>query len=78
MAVAPTSQGQGVGTALLLALVAEAERREVGHLDLEVRADNEVAQRLYRRHGFTDIGVRRGYYQPSGTDAIVMRKELTR
>jgi len=29
---------------------------------------------LYRRRGFTDIGIRRGYYQPSGTDALVMRR----
>ena len=33
---------------------------------LEVRADNEAAQRLYRRRGFAEIGRRRGYYQPSG------------
>jgi ribosomal-protein-alanine N-acetyltransferase len=41
-----------------------------------VRADNESAQRLYERHGFAKIAVRRGYYQPSGMDAVVMRKEL--
>jgi ribosomal-protein-alanine N-acetyltransferase len=35
-----------------------------------------VAQRLYERHDFTQIAVRRNYYQPSGTDAVVMRKEL--
>jgi hypothetical protein len=43
---------------------------------LEVRADNERAQRLYRWWGFTEVGIRRGYYQPSGTDAIVMRLDL--
>ena len=44
---------------------------------LEVRADNTRAQRLYRWWGFAEIGIRRGYYQPSGTDAIVMRRDLT-
>ena len=44
---------------------------------LEVRADNTRAQRLYRWCGFAEIGIRRGYYQPSGTDAIVMRRDLT-
>jgi ribosomal-protein-alanine N-acetyltransferase len=78
IAVAPTAQRHGVGTALLLALIAEATGRGAGHLDLEVRADNEAAQRLYQRHGFTEIAVRRGYYQPSGTDAVVMRKNLAR
>ena len=43
---------------------------------LEVREDNPRARRLYLRHGFTEIGIRRGYYQPSGVDAVVMRKVL--
>ena len=45
---------------------------------LEVRKDNPRARRLYLRHGFTEIGIRRGYYQPSGVDAVVMRKVLAR
>ena len=62
---------------MLVALLDEAKRRGVAHVDLEVRADNDSARRLYERHGFVDIAVRRNYYQPSGTDAIVMRLELT-
>jgi [ribosomal protein S18]-alanine N-acetyltransferase len=77
IAVAPAAQRRGIGTALLTALIDEAKDRKVGHLDLEVRADNESAQRLYRRHGFSQIALRRNYYQPSGMDAIVMRRELT-
>ena len=76
IAVASTAQNRGTGTALLRALIDEARRRGTAHIDLEVRADNEVAQRLYEHHGFGKIAIRRGYYQPSGTDAIVMRKEL--
>lgn len=67
-------QGEGTGALLLDALLAEADRRSPVVL-LEVRADNEHAQELYRRRGFTEIGRRRGYYQPSGTDAVVMRRE---
>jgi [ribosomal protein S18]-alanine N-acetyltransferase len=78
IAVAPRAQQKGTGTALLVALIDEARLRGVAHIDLEVRADNEGAQRLYRQHGFTKIAIRRRYYQPSGTDAIVMRKELAR
>jgi ribosomal-protein-alanine N-acetyltransferase len=66
-------QGEGLGAQLLDALLAEADRRSPVVL-LEVRADNEHAQELYRRRGFTEIGRRRGYYQPSGTDAVVMRR----
>ncbi|WP_233498457.1 ribosomal protein S18-alanine N-acetyltransferase [Blastococcus sp. TF02A-26] len=72
--VSGTRQGQGIGALLLDALLAEADRRSPVVL-LEVRADNEVAQGLYRRRGFAEIGRRRGYYQPSGTDAVVMRRE---
>jgi len=75
--VAADRQGEGIGARLLDALLTEADRRSPVVL-LEVRADNELAQGLYRRRGFTEIGRRRGYYQPSGADAVVMRRELLR
>ena len=72
--VAGSRQGDGIGARLLDALLEEADRRSPVVL-LEVRADNELAQGLYRRRGFTEIGRRRGYYQPSGADAVVMKRE---
>lgn len=66
------SWGRGIGSALLGELVAEAERRGCKAVFLEVRADNPRAKRLYERFGFAEVGVRRGYYQPAGVDAIVM------
>ena len=68
--------GRGIGAALLCALVDEAERRGCTEVLLEVREDNARARGLYLRHGFAEIGIRRGYYQPSGVDAVVMRKAL--
>ncbi|MGY1834133.1 ribosomal protein S18-alanine N-acetyltransferase [Blastococcus sp. SYSU DS0510] len=68
-------QGEGIGARLLDALLTEADRRRAPVVLLEVRADNETAQGLYRRRGFAEIGRRRGYYQPSGTDAVVMKRE---
>jgi [ribosomal protein S18]-alanine N-acetyltransferase len=76
LAVAGRRWGQGTGSALLEALLAEAARRGCTEVFLEVRTDNVRAQLLYRRYGFVQIGIRRGYYQPSGTDALVMRREL--
>ena len=73
LAVAADRWGQGIGSALLDGLLAEAARRGCTEIFLEVRVDNDRAQRLYRRRGFTEIGIRRGYYQPSNTDALVMR-----
>lgn len=65
-------QRRGVGTALLRDLLAVAADRGAGTVLLDVRADNPTAQRLYRRHGFVPAGIRKRYYQPSGTDAVVM------
>ena len=72
MAVAPAAQGHGLGARLLGALLEEAARRRQRTVRLEVRADNAAAQRLYQRHGFVRESLRRGYYQPSGADAVVM------
>jgi [ribosomal protein S18]-alanine N-acetyltransferase len=76
LGVAPARWGRGIGAALLCALVDEAERRGCTEVLLEVREDNPRARELYLRHGFAEIGIRRGYYQPSGVDAVVMRKAL--
>jgi [ribosomal protein S18]-alanine N-acetyltransferase len=76
LAVAADRWGHGTGAALLEALLAEAARRGCTEVFLEVRTDNDRAQRLYRSHGFSQIGIRKGYYQPSGADALVMRRDL--
>jgi [ribosomal protein S18]-alanine N-acetyltransferase len=75
IAVAADHWGQGMGSALLEALLAEAARRGSTEVFLEVRTDNTRAQHLYRRYGFVEIGLRKGYYQPSGADALVMRRD---
>ena len=77
LGVTKALQGEGVGSLLLDALLEEADKRSPVVL-LEVRADNEPAQRLYRRRGFEEIGRRRGYYQPSGDDAVVMKRKRVR
>lgn len=76
IAVRPAHWGKGIGSALLAALLDAARQQGCTEVFLEVRADNPRAHGLYQRRGFTDLGIRRGYYQPSGVDAIVMRKEL--
>ncbi len=73
LAVNTAHWGRGIGPTLLTDLLDEAGRHDCTEVILEVRADNPRAQNLYRRFGFSDVGIRRGYYQPSGMDAIVMR-----
>jgi ribosomal-protein-alanine N-acetyltransferase len=77
LGVTTALQGEGIGSLLLDALLAEADKRSPVVL-LEVRADNQTAQHLYRRRGFVEIGRRRGYYQPSGADAVVMKRKRVR
>src|ERR1700755_1045861 len=76
LAVDERHWGPAVGSGCLTHLLTEAQRRDCSEVFLEVRADNPRAQDLYRRFGFEHIGIRRGYYQPSGTAAIVMRRGL--
>jgi [ribosomal protein S18]-alanine N-acetyltransferase len=77
LAVRRDRQRGGVGRSLLEAMLAEAVRKGATAVLLEVAVDNGPAQRLYDQYGFQPVGMRRGYYQPSNTDALVMRKELS-
>nr|WP_241251823.1 ribosomal protein S18-alanine N-acetyltransferase [Candidatus Protofrankia californiensis] len=72
LGVAADARGGGVATRLLVALLRHARGCGAHRCELEVRTDNTVAQSLYRRLGFVELGVRRSYYQPSGADAFVM------
>ena len=69
--VRPAAQGHGLGRKLLRQLMSVAGDRR---LLLEVRTDNVAAIALYESEGFTKLGVRRRYYQPSGADAYTMAR----
>ena len=75
IAVRRDTQRHGLGRRLLEALLAEAARRGTGKTLLEVAVDNAPAQRLYASYDFEPVGIRRGYYQPSNTDALVMMRD---
>jgi ribosomal-protein-alanine N-acetyltransferase len=77
LAVRRDAQRRGVGRALLTDLLAEAARRGARRTLLEVAVDNAPAQKLYAQFGFEPVGVRRGYYQPSNTDALVMLRDVS-
>ncbi|MEZ0065432.1 ribosomal-protein-alanine N-acetyltransferase [Streptacidiphilus sp. MAP12-20] len=76
IAVARDQWGTGLGARLLQRLIDQAAAASCGELLLEVRVDNERAQRLYARFGFEPVGIRRNYYQPSGVDALVMLRQM--
>jgi ribosomal-protein-alanine N-acetyltransferase len=75
VAVRRDRQRSGIARLLLDDLLGQAHNEGVTHTLLEVAVDNAPAQALYDRYGFEVVGVRRGYYQPSNTDALVMRRD---
>lgn len=76
--VSPAWQGRGLGSDLLGAVQALGRARALANLWLEVRESNHRARSLYRRRGFAEVGLRRGYYPADGRreDAIVMSLPL--
>lgn len=77
IAVRPGHEGKGIGEALLAQLAATAKAHGHQAVTLYVRADNVRARTFYERNGFAETGIRAGYYQPSSTDAIMMRRDLS-
>ena len=72
IAVDPDYQGKGIGELLLLGLIDRAQQIGAHWLTLEVRVSNHVAQALYEKYTFKEMGLRRRYYSDNGEDAIVM------
>lgn len=75
VAVRPDFRRQGVAEALLGAFL-RFGRAKLAFLTLEVRASNTPAISLYEKHGFREVGRRKGYYQDPKEDAIIMTLEF--
>lgn len=75
IAVDPPYRGEGVGELLLLGLLDRAIDVDAGEATLECRVSNYVAQRLYRKYSFRNMGIRRHYYSDDGEDALIMTSE---
>ncbi|MDQ0222893.1 ribosomal protein S18-alanine N-acetyltransferase [Streptococcus moroccensis] len=69
LAVIPEWQGKGYGQQLLGAL---KDRPEA--IFLEVRASNQPAISLYKKHGFEEVGRRQAYYHNPTEDALLMTR----
>lgn len=74
VAVARDYRGHGIASLLITALIQEAERRSLSKLMLEVRGTNQPALNLYKKYGFTQVGIRKNYYTNPKEDAILMDK----
>ncbi len=74
--VAPDRQKQGIGTALVRALVNQAEGANGESVMLEARQSNGAARRMYEKIGFIVEGTRSLYYDNPPEDAILYRLAL--
>ena len=78
LAVSPDYRRQGIGQALVEALVEYLRENKVLALLLEVRVSNTPAIALYESLGFVQVGRRPKYYHNPREDALILRKELAR
>jgi ribosomal-protein-alanine N-acetyltransferase len=71
-------RGQGIGRKLMLFLLERARAAQMEDVFLEVRPSNPTAIALYASLGFSQIGVRKAYYQAVGgrEDALVYKLVL--
>lgn len=79
LSVAAARQRCGHALGMLEALRQRCLALQLRKLWLEVRSSNARARHVYLRHGFAEVGVRRGYYPAARAqreDAIVMSLEL--
>lgn len=76
LAVDPAARGLGLGAELIALMEQRGSERGGRTVFLEVRRGNEGGLALYRRAGYLQIGLRRGYYSSNGEDAIVMSRRL--
>lgn len=76
VAVRADHRRRGVARALL----GEGHRRLVAQgavsVFLEVRVSNLAARILYQGFGYSECGLRKGYYASDGEDALVLRLKL--
>ncbi|GAB4435077.1 MAG: ribosomal protein S18-alanine N-acetyltransferase [bacterium] len=76
LAVDPKHRNKGVGRIIIETLFEEASKKGATKFTLEVRNGNVDAICFYQRFGFLTKGVRKGYYQDTGEDALIMWKEV--
>jgi ribosomal-protein-alanine N-acetyltransferase len=72
LAVHPDFRREGIGKRLLVVALQAAIQNGARQALLEVRANNQAAQALYRQFGFDVSGRRPRYYRDNQEDALLM------
>lgn len=73
IAVESRSQRKGIAALLIDYMVKKAHEYGTKKIFLQVRPSNDAARNLYLKKGFVPVGIRKGYYNDNGEDALVMR-----
>lgn len=83
IAVSEAYRRQGIAGRLLLELENFCREKKILKMMLDVRESNKGAIRFYKKHGFTEDGIRKNYYPTDMNgntrhpeDAILMSREL--
>lgn len=63
-----------IASKLLTYMIEESKNKGIQNITLEVKVTNETAINLYKKFGFKEVAIRKGYYQ--GIDAFLMEKEM--
>lgn len=74
IATAPDFQHRGIAKMLMQKILSCAKDCGCERMMLEVRKSNTPAQELYKKFGFNEISVRKGYY--NGEDALILEAKL--
>ena len=72
IAVREALRGRGIGELLLIGSVEAAQEYGSKVMTLEARVSNFIAQRLYEKYDFKNVGTRKGYYSDNREDAVIM------
>lgn len=76
IAVHPDYRRQGIGRAIVGALLKHAMDEKFEEVTLEVRKSNQPAQAMYRSMGFKAIATRPGFYSKPTEDGVIMTAYL--
>lgn len=76
IAIHPEHRRAGYGSKMTRKLTQMLRKQGMKHIFLEVRVSNIAAQAMYRRLGFTAVGVRKQFYSDPVEDGLIMRKEM--
>lgn len=76
IAVSDEKRRMGIGKELMLQMTKLLKERNVTQIFLEVRESNEAARELYRLCGYSDVGMRKNFYNKPTENAIVMKLDI--